>query len=102
MHLNSKDCSDVINPLSPPGLFRHVEGSGDEVLLLVLDVHHLALDGVVGDVLVDEHVLVLAQPVHPVKALPLAGGVPGRIQQKKVVGGGEVETNATSLNRIMI
>ena len=97
MHLNSKDGSDVIDPLSPPRLLRHVEGSGDEIFLLVLDIHHLTLDGVVCDVLVYKHVLVLAEPVHPVKALPLAGRIPGRVQQEKVVGGGEIETNSTSL-----
>ena len=75
-----------------------MEGSSDEVLLLVLDLHHLALDRVVCDVLVDEHVLVLAEPVHSVKALPLAGGVPGRVKQEEVVGRGEIETNATSLD----
>ena len=97
MHLNSKDCSDVINPLSPPRLLRHVEGSSDEILLLVLDVHHLVLDGLVGDVLVDEHVLVLAESVHPVKALPLTRRVPGRVQKQEVVGRGEIETNPTGL-----
>ena len=63
-----------------------MESSGDEILLLVLDVHHLVLDGIVGDVLVDEHVLVLAESVHPVKALPLTRRVPGRVQKQEVVG----------------
>ena len=97
MFLYSKDSSNVIDPLSPPSLLRHVEGSGDEIFLLVLNFHHLTLDGVICDVLVNKNVLVLAEPVHPVKALPLAGRVPGRIQQEKVVGRGEIETNSTSL-----
>ena len=97
IHLNSKDGSDVINPLSPPRLLRHVEGSGDEILLLVLDGHHLVLDGLVSDVLVDEHVLVLAESVHPVEALPLTRRVPGRVQKQEVIGRGKIETNPTGL-----
>ena len=46
---------DVVYPLPPPVLGLHVEGPGDEVLLLVLDLHHLLLDTVLGDILVYGH-----------------------------------------------
>lgn len=97
MHLNSKNGSYVINSLSPPRILRHVEGTSDEILLLVLDLHHLTLDGLFGDVLVDEHIFVLAKSVHPIEALPLTGGVPGWVQKKKMIGGCQVETDPTSL-----
>lgn len=74
-----------------------MEGSGDEILLLVLDGHHLVLDGLISDVLVDEHVLVLAESVHPVEALPLTRRVPGRVQKQEVIGRGKIETNPTGL-----
>ena len=47
-----------------------MEGPSDEVLLLVLDLHHLLLDGVLRNVLVDEDRLGLAEPVDPVETLP--------------------------------
>ena len=102
-HLNktfdsdAEDVSDVGDPLSPPLLGVHVERSGDEVLLLALDLDHLLLDRVLRDVLVDRHVLLLAEPVGPVEALPLGGGVPGGVEEKQVVGCGQVQTNPTSL-----
>ena len=102
MFLYSKDSSNVIDPLSPPSLLRHVEGSGDEIFLLVLNFHHLTLDGVICDVLVNKNVLVLAEPVHPVKALPLAGRVPGSIQQEKMVGSGEIQSDSSGLNYIKV
>ena len=74
-----------------------MESSSDEVLLLVLDLHHLAFNGGLGDELVDEDVPVLAHPVDPVEALPLTRGVPGRVQQQEVVGRGQVETNSSCL-----
>ena len=77
--LNSKYRSDVVNPLIPPLLLRHVESSGDQVLLVVLNLDHFPLDGLVCDELVDEDGLGLAHPVDPVEALPLAGRVPGRV-----------------------
>ena len=95
--LNSKNVSDVVDPLPPALLLRHVEGPSDEVLLLVLDLQHLALDGVRGDELVDEDLLSLAEPVDPVEALPLAGRVPGGVQQEEVVGSGEVQSDSTGL-----
>ena len=94
---NSKDVSDVIDPLPPALLLGHVEGSSDEVLLLVLDLQHLALDGVLGDVLVDEDRLGLAEPVDPVEALPLTGRVPGGVQQEEVVGSSEVQSDTSGL-----
>ena len=97
MHLNSKNGSYVINSLSPPRILRHVEGTSDEILLLVLDLHHLTLDGLFGDVLVDEHIFVLAKSVHPIEALPLTGGVPGRVEEKQVVRGSQVQTNPACL-----
>ena len=74
-----------------------MESPGDEVLLLVLNLQHLALNGLLGDELVDEDLLGLAQPVDPVEALPLAGGVPGGVQQQEVVGSGEVESHTSGL-----
>ena len=67
--LNSKNGSDVINSLSPSLLLRHVECSGDQILLLPLDLHHLSLNGLLGDVLVDEDIFGLTDSVHSVKAL---------------------------------
>ena len=57
----------------------------------------LLLDGVLGDKLVDGDILGLAHPVCPVKALPLTGRVPSRVQEQEVVGSSEVETNTSSL-----
>ena len=74
-----------------------MECSSDEVLLLVLYLHHLAFNGGLGDELVDEDVPVLTHPVDPVEALPLTRGVPGRVQQQEVVGRGQVETNSSCL-----
>ena len=99
--LNSKYSSDVVNPLHPSLLLRHVERSGDEVLLVILNLNHLALNGLVGDELVDEDRLGLAQPVDPVEALPLAGRVPGGVQQQEVVGSGEVESDTSGLGIII-
>ena len=67
--LNSKNGSDVINSLSPSLLLRHVECSVDQILLLPLDLHHLSLNGLLGDVLVDEDIFGLTDSVHSVKAL---------------------------------
>ena len=74
-----------------------VEGARDEALLLVLNVQHLLLHGLLGDELVDEDRLGLAQPVDPVEALPLAGRVPGGVQQQEVVGSREVESDTSGL-----
>ena len=68
--LNSKYSSDVVNPLHPSLFLRHVERSGDEVLLVILNLNHFPLNGLVGDKLVDEDRLGLAEPVDPVEALP--------------------------------
>ena len=69
--LYSKYSSDVVNPLHPSVLLRHVEGSGDQVFLVILNLDHFPLDRLVGDELVDEDRLGLAEPVDSVKALPL-------------------------------
>ena len=61
-----------------------MEGSGDKILLLVLNLHHLALDGLLGDVFVDEDVLGLSHSVNPVKTLPFTGRIPGGIKKKKI------------------
>ena len=98
--LDPKDCSDVINSLSSSLLLWHVEGSSDQILLLVLDLHHLTLNGVLGDVLVDEDILGLSQPVDPVKALPLTGWVPGRIKQQQVISCCQVQSHTSSLGKI--
>ena len=39
----------------------------------------------------------LTHPVNTVEALPLAGGVPGGVQQEEMVGGGQVEPNTSGL-----
>ena len=74
-----------------------MEGSGDQVFLVILNLNHFPLDGLVGDELVDEDRLGLAEPVDPVEALPLAGRVPGGVQQEEVVGSGEVQSDSTGL-----
>ena len=99
--LYSKYSSDVVNPLHPSILLRHVERSGDEVLLVILNLNHFPLDGLVGDELVDEDRLGLTQPVDPVEALPLTGRVPGGVQQQEVVGSGEVESHTSGLGIII-
>ena len=95
--LYSKYSSDVVNPLISSVLLRHVESSGDQVFLVILNLNHFPLDRLVGDELVDEDRLGLAQPVDPVEALPLAGRVPGGIQQEKVVGSGEIKSDTSGL-----
>ena len=84
-YLNTKDVSNVINSLASSFFFRHMEGSGDEVLLLVLNLHHLTLDRIVCEELVDEDFLLLSQSMNSVKALPLACRVPCRVKQKQVI-----------------
>ena len=97
--LDAKDVPDVVDPLPAPLLLRHVESPGDEVLLLVLNLQHLALNRLLGDELVDEDRLGLTQSVDPVEALPLAGRVPGGVQQQEVVGSGEVQSHTSGLGR---
>ena len=70
VNLNSKDIANVVDPLPPTLLLWHVESSRDEVLLLVLNLQHLPLDGVLGDELVDGDRFGLTEPVDPVEALP--------------------------------
>ena len=48
---------DVGNSLPPPLLIANVEGAGDQLFLAVLDRHHLLLNRVLGDELVDEGLL---------------------------------------------
>ena len=69
--LNSKDCSDVINPLHSPLLLWHVESPRDQVFLVILNLDHFSLYGLVGDELVDEDRLGLTEAMDPVEALPL-------------------------------
>ena len=88
-----KNVSDVGNPLYPSLLVANVECAGDQLLLVVLNGHHLLLNGVLRDELVDKRLLGLANPVDAVKALLFNGRVPGWVEQKQVVGGGQVETN---------
>ena len=76
-----------------------MERPGDQVFLVILNLDHFPLDGLVGDELVDEDRLGLAQPVDPVEALPLAGRVPGGVQQEEVVGSGEVQSHTSGLGR---
>ena len=97
--LNIKYSSDVLNPLIPSVLLRHVECSGDQVFLVILNLDHFPLYGLVGDELVDEDRLGLAEPVDPVEALPLAGRVPGGVQQEEMIGGSEIQPDTASLNQ---
>ena len=57
-----------------------MEGSSDQVLLSILDLHHLLLDRTLGDELVDEGLLGLSHPVGAVEALFLSGWVPSRVK----------------------
>ena len=52
-----------------------------------------------GDQAVDHHRPVLADAVRAVGGLVLDGGVPPRVDQEHVVGGGEVEAGAAGLER---
>ena len=97
--LYSKYSSDVINPLISSVLLRHVESSGDQVFLVILNLNHFPLDRLVGDELVDEDRLGLPEPVDPVEALPLAGRVPGRVQQEEMVGSSEIQSDTSGLNQ---
>ena len=74
-----------------------MESTRDKSLLLVLNIQHLLLHRLFGDELVYEDLLGLAEPVDPVEALPLAGGVPGGVQQQQVVRRSQVQTHAASL-----
>ena len=71
---------DVGNSLPPPLLIANVEGPGDQLFLAVLDRHHLLLNRVLGDELVDEGLLGLAHPVSAVKALSFTSRIPGRVK----------------------
>ena len=75
-----KYVTDICNPLPPSLLSPNVEGTSDQVLLSVLDRHHLLLDRTLGDELVDEGLLSLSHPVGAVKALLLSGWVPSRVK----------------------
>ena len=91
-----KYVSYVCNALPPSLLGPDVEGTSDQFLLRVLDLHHLLLDGALGDELVDEGLLGLSHPVGAIEALFLSGWVPGRVEQKQVVGCRQIETHPTS------
>ena len=72
---------DVGNSLPPPLLIANVvKGAGDQFFLAVLDRHHLLLNRVLGDELVDEGFLGLAHPVGAVKALRFTSRIPGRVK----------------------
>ena len=71
----------VFNLLPPSLLSPDVEGTSDQVLLSVLDRHHLLLDRALGDELVDESLLGLSHPVGAVEALFLNGRVPSGVEQ---------------------
>ena len=71
----------VGNSLPPPLLIANVvKGAGDQLFLAVLDRHHLLLNRVLGDELVDEGLLGLAHPVSAVKALSFTSRIPGRVK----------------------
>ena len=98
-----------------------MESPRDEVFLVILNLDHFSLYGLVGDELVDEDRLGLTETMDPVEALPLqidlsysafcstlkfftnlAGRVPGRIQQEKMVGSGEIQSDSSGLNYIKV
>ena len=76
-----------------------MEGARDEALLLILDIQHLLLHRLLSDELVDEDLPGLAQSVDPVEALPLAGRVPGGVQQEEMVGSSEIQSDTSGLNQ---
>jgi hypothetical protein len=67
--------------------------------LALLQREDALLDGVLRDEAVDDHRLVLADAVGAVGGLIFDGGVPPRVEQEDVVGGGEVEAGAAGLER---
>ena len=71
---------DIGNSLPPPLLITNVEGAGDQLLLAVLDRHHLLFNRVLSDELVDEGFLGLAHPVGAVEALRFTSRIPGRVK----------------------
>jgi len=75
-----EDVPYVGNSLPPPLLIANIEGAGDQLFLAVLDRHHLLLNRVLGDELVDEGFLGLAHPVGAVKALSFTSRIPGRVK----------------------
>ena len=90
-----KDVPYVCNSLPPSLLSPNVEGTIDKFLFSVLDVHHLLLDGTLGDELVDEGLLGLSHPVGAVEALLLSGRVPSRVEKEEMVGSSQVQTNSS-------
>ena len=90
-----KDVPYICNSLPPSLLSPNVEGTIDEFLFPVLNVHHLFLDGALGDELVDEGLLGLSHPVGAVEALLLSGRVPSRVEKEEMVGSSQVQTNSS-------
>ena len=90
-----KNVSDVCNALPPSLLGPDVEGTSDQVLLVVLDLHHLLLDRALCDELVDEGLLGLSHPVGAVEALLFSGRVPSRVEKEEMVGSSQVQTNSS-------
>ena len=78
--LEIKYIPQICNSLPPSLHSPDVEGTSDQVLLSILDLHHLLLDRTLGDELVDEGLLSLSHPVGAVEALFLSGWVPSRVK----------------------
>ena len=93
----TEDVDNIVNSPPPFLLLLDMESARDKSLLLVLNIQHLLLHRLLGDELVDEDLLGLAEPVDPVEALPLTGGVPGGVQQQQVVRRSQIQAHAASL-----
>ena len=72
-----------------------MEGTSDQLLLPVLDCHHLLLDRALGNELVNEGLLGLSHPVGAVEALFLSGRVPSRVEKQQVVCRSQVQAHST-------
>jgi hypothetical protein len=77
------------------------EHVGDELGLLVLEDADLLFDGVAGEQAVGDDLVFLADAVGAVDGLVFDGGVPPRIVEDDVGGGGQVEAAPPALSESM-
>ena len=71
-----------------------IEQRGGQRGFAVLELEDALLDGVFGDQLIDEDVLLLADAMRAIGGLAFDGGIPPRIVVDDRIGGGEIEPGA--------
>ena len=79
------------------GVAAGFEDARDDRLIALLKFEHALFGSALGDELVDEDRLVLADAVGTVGCPVLDGRVPSRIVMDNGVGGGQIETGAAGL-----